>query len=374
MAVAGWWEMPGPGRFVQRLAQTVRDGRNIVLVVPPWMPTGIYEAVRRTTGWEGRLWRLLDLVSVLPDQSSPDLVLPLARPSPQSSAGIVGRLLDAPELSSTVFWVEGCDSSALPMWFSLLRTYADRCRSAPAAERPVFCVVVRAHSRDKLPQDDVALSVVKCRGMSDRVDILAYLAHNVSGIEEPAIIGDTRIAVAAQLAGSDPELASRLVCLPLERLLEPAEFLRDYGTSHGCDSGAGKSEEEMLEWTDESGGSYRMHSAAVALGSAPSEVRRRVWAGQVGVLFPFLEERRVELLERLEPHLHLPFQTVFGQITDIRDFELSHLLHSVLQNGRKPASLLPVLDNLVKMRRRLAHLEPVDAELLLKTVRSCKVL
>ncbi|EYF08675.1 Hypothetical protein CAP_2536 [Chondromyces apiculatus DSM 436] len=80
-------------------------------------------------------------------------------------------------------------------------------------------------------------------------------------------------------------------------------------------------------------------------------------------MFPFVEEQRVELIARFRSFLRVPHETPFGTITDIRDFELGHLLYQVRKrNIDEPTRRL--LGTLTDIRHRLAHLESVPYELL----------
>jgi hypothetical protein len=99
---------------------------------------------------------------------------------------------------------------------------------------------------------------------------------------------------------------------------------------------------------------------ALALLGDGVAIKRRVWSGQVGVLMPFLEDRRQELLRHLDGQFRLPWQTTFKEITDALDLELAHIQHQVLAfRLRVPPALQEVLPTLTKMRNQLAHLEVV---------------
>src|SRR4051812_33718541 len=45
-----WWRLPGPAHFVERLADDVRDGKNLVVTVPLHRPGRLGEAVRTALG------------------------------------------------------------------------------------------------------------------------------------------------------------------------------------------------------------------------------------------------------------------------------------------------------------------------------------
>jgi hypothetical protein len=109
-----------------------------------------------------------------------------------------------------------------------------------------------------------------------------------------------------------------------------------------------------------------MHSAFLASNGGTSAVHRRVWTGQVGVLLPFVEERRQDLLGLLAGVLQVPYRTRFGVVEDPRDLEIGHIesqLHAVTFSGRN--DLLDLARKLREIRNCLSHQEPVAAQQLL---------
>jgi hypothetical protein len=113
-------------------------------------------------------------------------------------------------------------------------------------------------------------------------------------------------------------------------------------------------------------GEEKVHSAYLALDDPKGEVERRVWSAQVGVLLPFVEERRQELLARLDGVLRVPFRTRFGEeITDLRDLEIGHIESQLLTS---PLAVDPDVRRQVRrlreIRNSLAHLETLRPEVL----------
>src|SRR5947208_9079778 len=56
-----WWLLPGPSEFVQRAADELREGRNLVLALPRHLPDGLAGALRahRFPDGEGGAWQSL---------------------------------------------------------------------------------------------------------------------------------------------------------------------------------------------------------------------------------------------------------------------------------------------------------------------------
>jgi hypothetical protein len=95
-----------------------------------------------------------------------------------------------------------------------------------------------------------------------------------------------------------------------------------------------------------------------------AEVKRRVWRGQVAVLYPFIEEQRVKIVPQVRGYLRLPVETTYGRVDDPEDLEVGQLLY-FLRGKNIHARLWRLLSILTDMRHALAHLEPVPLRSLL---------
>ncbi len=110
-----------------------------------------------------------------------------------------------------------------------------------------------------------------------------------------------------------------------------------------------------------------MHSASLALKDFKGIIARRIWSAEVGVILPFVEERRQEILTHLAGVLRVPFTTRFGEvISDVRDLEIGHIESQLINNG---ITVHPNVRRLVRrlreIRNCLSHLEPLSLDLLL---------
>jgi hypothetical protein len=114
-------------------------------------------------------------------------------------------------------------------------------------------------------------------------------------------------------------------------------------------------------------GEENIHSASLALKDFKGTIARRIWSAEVGVILPFVEERRQEILTHLAGVLRVPFTTRFGEvISDVRDLEIGHIESQLINSG---ITVHPNVRRLVRrlreIRNCLSHLEPLSLELLL---------
>lgn len=89
------------------------------------------------------------------------------------------------------------------------------------------------------------------------------------------------------------------------------------------------------------------------------EIHKRVRAGQLGIIFPYLERRRNDLIAYYEGWIRFPFETQFALVHEPADLELSGIRAAV--GKRIDAETRSRLKTLVDMRNALAHGECVLA-------------
>jgi hypothetical protein len=104
-----------------------------------------------------------------------------------------------------------------------------------------------------------------------------------------------------------------------------------------------------------------VHSSLAALQGRADLLDRRIWQAEVAVLFPFLEQSRLDIVSELSGELEVPFETPFGTVTDARDLELGQILRQLQRRGRA-AHVFSRIERLTRVRHALAHGEPARPE------------
>jgi hypothetical protein len=357
-----FWQLPGPARFLDRIRRSLRDGRNIVLALPEHGPERIRYAIADMVSRDDiYVWHPVD-ASEVDDGSEPAEVI--ARQCiPGTSFCTPKTLAEHEHFRGFIVWIDRISPSQWPRWRDFIVEYSYLCRCRAEHERAVFCMPLRGAKATALPAEDVTCSVHVWRGVLDRIDIMLLLSHLLADRSLPRLFAKLWIAVGAELAGTDAALAIRLAAAELSTIFSPKALLEAVARERGWSA---RSESGEAEWAlgeaDILDGKLVRHSARVVLDvGGAEEIERRVWQGQVGVLFPFLEDQRLDMLERLGRNLHVPFETTFGVITDVRDFELSHLLYQARKTNVDQLTRTR-LARLTAIRHRLAHIEAVPYE------------
>ena len=267
-------------------------------------------------------------------------------------------------VQSYVVWVDGISEANWDIWRHFLDDYSHACRAVEPWRRSLFCIPLSGTPSKYLPKEDATLGVTKWRGVVNRFDMASLVSQLMSNDSGAAWKRNTAVAVAVELAGTDPHLASNLARSAFRDILAPMPILRSYALGLGWTEEAACAADWEAGLLDDVDGRPFVHSAALSLGKNTKEIDRRVWNGQVSTIFPLLERERVALLNEVGRHLHVPTETPFGTIHDVRDFELGQIWARI-RNSPVRRSTVRYVESLTEMRHALAHLEPISADTLL---------
>lgn len=109
-----------------------------------------------------------------------------------------------------------------------------------------------------------------------------------------------------------------------------------------------------------------IHSAFLAQHGTLDEINRRIWTAQIGVLMPFVEEKRQQLISDLKDLLIVPHSAGYKVISDVRELEIGHI-HYQANNGFFTINehTKRLITRLRDIRNCLSHIEALSPELLL---------
>lgn len=362
-----WWQMPGPRRFSEEIAERLGDGKNVVVGMPKSAPEGLGQALERLSARViRREWHAL---RVKPGSRTAPARLLFAKFAPEAAGSILhtaANLARESAFAGKIIWIEGLEPENWPAWRQFLTDYEHACRSVSEYRRTVFCVVAGGSTADDPPPANIGLDIVCYRGVADQLDALLYAASNMPSGGPGGLKRRVAIAAIAQLAQWDPAVSDRLVRYPLRRIVSPQDILADLARERGW------SPDMTMGWSagavDVFEGQQRRHAALIACSGDCRELEQRVWSAQVGVLFPAIEQRRHELIQELTPYLTVPFQTRGAVIESLFGLELSHIEWQLVahqRDGRQDPQLrraLPVVRELKAMRNALAHMQVLSEE------------
>ena len=214
-----------------------------------------------------------------------------------------------------------------------------RMTAAAALRAPSLAVVLVGEGLPGLPR------TIEARTVVDPLDAAAHAAS--LPLDYDVFCRRLVASVAVEVAAWDLDLLERLAALPIDKAVRPDEHVSDWlDERHERWHGRPKIWEEgsLDRWGDEDA----PHPLWLAA-NQPAGLRERVWRGQVGVLLPWLETRRRDVIAAhcsvLRP------DSSCGP--DVEDLEWGALGY---QLGTKPTP--PPVQALRYLRNALAHGQP----------------
>jgi hypothetical protein len=363
-----WWELPGPRRFIQRVVQALRDGKNIVIGVPEYGPDDIPNALQHALNEDGDwYWQRVDAANHADELPAHVLMERFVGDPPPGELWNANLLAQQASFAGKVVWVSNVTAEAWPRWREFITDYAHACRSRPSYARGLCVIPLFGTLAGENVTPEICLSVHLWRGCVDWLDMMLYTANitPLNGLTRTQ--GDTALATISHLALWDRHVAEVLANESLESLFNPGAILRRIAVERGWNKLHSKAytwHQGIVDVVDAQG--EKTHSAILALNDTNGELDGRIWSAQVGVIFPLIEEHRRRLLRQLGKRLRTPFTTRFGGvIKEVWDLELGHIAAQVKEYSI-PLSKTDrqLLDQLVRIRNSLSHLEVLEPDLL----------
>jgi hypothetical protein len=362
-----WWGLSGPAGFVSALSDDLRLGRNIIVALPEHHPPGLIAALADRLLDESAFGlRELELDGLPPEKlRSParlihDRFAPLTDPITPASARTVAV---APALSGTVIWVSGLSREFRADWWRFLDQYKEACRLRPEYDRCLLAVPWVGTPPTDIPRDDLTLAIHHWKGVVRRFDMLVYLSRRFERSSVPLAFRDLAVAMAVEIAGTDPELGDHLANASLDQIIEPFDLLHELARKRGWSAECVEPHAWHRGTLDRRDGRMFPHSAAEVAAGKTTTIARRIWHGQVAVLYPLLEDLRLRFVDQFRQLLTIPYRTEYDTIREPEGLELAHL-HQQLR-PQLPARRLVPLERCKFARNELAHLRPLPADILL---------
>lgn len=359
-----WWSLPGPATFVDGIVSDLAQGCNVIIRMPHCAPNELRTELAQRTKRQGLQWENLFLEDMGEDEPLDYLYKELVGEEiPRRKRRSIADLISRNEFGGQAFWLHDLDGSNWKGWMDFLDVYKNACRSIDQIHRCVFCLCWTGRVPGKLPREDVCLRIRDFDDTVSPLDMLLYVQTNLPHEKMNSILRNLKTEVVASLAQWDSALAENLMGISLEALLDVCDYLKELAREWGWDRYIEEGRE--AEWAE---GMYQlvagkqvMHSCWCAI-KDPFEVKRRIWQSQLRVLYPFLEEQRLAIVQRIKPKHILPFEDNFGtRINDPNDLEIGHIEHLIRTRAlTKYDHLLTRVSDLKVIRNQLAHRKIVN--------------
>ena len=321
------WSLPGPRRFVRDVVERAYKGRCVSL--------------RDAHGVAG-------LVGALSTQIGRDGFMRLQTIDLRGSADLLAALNDALAIDVRSLAAVAVNESARDTVFLIHLSDGERAgdvhafvragRLAPGIEA---AVVLAACDSPLDGLRDEHWDAVDAAALVGPLDGMAFAAAHLT--EADSLPTRTKAAVAVEVGAWDLYLTARLLDLPMKQALRP-----DLCAEQWIDADDQLAVQQLDGW----GGEATRHAAWLAQNDMGS-LTKRVWRGQLGVLFPWIEERRREVIGRHRPQLQATEKTM-------RELEMLDWGPIEIQLGNSTKGCPKAVQSARFIRNELAHGRPVS--------------
>jgi hypothetical protein len=321
------WDLPGLGVFVSEIGRCL-EKRLALVRDDPAMPDGLAEAMIKCLE---RDFPVIEEIQPQSDVSPAECIAENFGALPQLSA----LLSPALDQSLAIIDLSGLDKPAQKAWHVFLQ------RFAAEAEPSENGVALAVFGLAKYPLDDEGLPVLRWSETLRYGDLIIWAEEHLPANRE-GLEAEFAVSVSAQMCGWRLDLLKNFVCANIEDLANPLTWLsqRDEAPLPG----ARKISKNLLQCP--------LH----LLQTESEELERRVWRGQLVALFPWLEEKRISLVNKYRGELKINDHLRSLGVTEVDEIELGALAYQL--SGRLNAKALEKLYCLKRLRNSLAHRKP----------------
>jgi hypothetical protein len=264
--------------------------------------------------------------------------------------------------SKCVIMITGVEMRHWPAWQQLLDDYANASRSVASVDRSQLLVIASGVPKARLPSRAPALIPLVWDGVVSEADVFSYVIQSLRR-RGKRVDGHAKLLarIITRLALWDFDLVDGLLALDPSQLFNPAAAVRSASANVPVLLHIGNPWEEG--GSAEFDGEVLTHAAALVRDGDPrGELAMRLWAAQASELLPALEICRRQLAKRMkDARLRLPVNLNGEWIHDLVDVEIGPLLHLARQY-RLPPDIMRVAEKLCRLRNKLAHLNPLNAD------------
>lgn len=356
-----WWNnITGPARYKNAIVESLRSHQHVILFVQaniPWRHQ-LRFSVEGETKSNDDVFSYIDYEDQIMEDT-PFLKQIIDRYAEESVArkyreGVMKAhefILDHEILKNKVIWIKGIPEDKIDGVIKDITLYANESGMSKNAGR--FLVEVR-NSKLKRTQHK-RIAVIGWEEYISTYDTLLF-AHLMASKKDIKIkLFQSYLAhVSAEICGYDSEICLEFLEDFRVEKDDPLEVFREMSDRYQG-TGRGEFQEELTQQHP----FYYLHNNQI------EKIRNSVWKAQVQVLFPYIEEYRILIIDKWKDSISqcLPIKDAFHEsIENPVDVELGtmfHLLHHglVLDMDTEKAVRL-----LYKVRNKLAHLDICDSK------------
>jgi hypothetical protein len=296
-----FWRLPGGRRFVEAIRTGDRERRSI-LIHEPFQTAPLVSAIADLTRREG-LDQLCEVDGALHETLCERL---------KGTFGNVASTVDgfAFDLKYAVILVWNAEANA-SLTADIL-SFAQSCAVRGDTSAPVVLLVTPQHV-DACSRP--VWELVQAEGILGPHDGIGFAAAAGRGTQ--TFEHRLKTSVAVEVGAWDLDIVERILSMPAHRATRPDEYLTNWSDSR-VDAWRGTRPSWASGNLDRWGGEPCIHPLLLAANEPPL-LAKRVWRGQVAILFPWLDEYRQAVVRTYRRKLQ-PDELSYGDDVDTLDW------------------------------------------------------
>lgn len=356
------WKLNGPRKFIENAVEELQHGVSSIVDIPPFFPRDLVFNVERELNRHGRMHAVVVPAGTFDTDSEIQIT--------RNLVNLIGlRVDDATDLNALVARVtdyvflydcrDGASCwNALKSW---MMRFLRQVQQLPESERPTFFLTIPEYFATI--DNEVGLRHVSWKKLVREADVRHYVEDIEEVNEANRFLNRVKKSIVVELGRTDLELVGYLCQFSLKEMLADDSLLRRFrlDSSWMREENSFWEQEAKLQWDDRD----ESHSCYLELTGQLGELKRRIWKAQIVSVFPFLENRRCEIVQKVKDFLPTSFQSVTGEIKDVESLELGEIMYELNKLKRSPP-IVSEVKHLRAIRHELAHLRPASYELLCK--------
>lgn len=328
-----WWNnITGAHVVVSKVSDALLENKMVVLKVPsdlPWrysMRSSMQSAFQEKTDTRDVVIESIDVVDDNPENLEPGKFLLQKYASSTVSRGyreksrvsIQDYIVQKDVIKNRILWVKGLEGENANKWIKFCKGFTPK-----TAVEGLF--VLEIHGAISQPESRF-IEYIDFSDYVSNYDVQLFNSFVLDNEEAYSDVWKRYIStVAAMVCGVDAEVS--------EMLLRDLDFRRESiitGIAHISDN---------PEYSRRGTGADSDHVLWLYRNNKTSELRHRIWAAQVQVLFPIIELERIEIIEKYAPVISSTLSenniTQYGEkIVDPMDVELGTLCYMMSYKKR----------------------------------------
>jgi hypothetical protein len=388
--VINFWELPGPYRFVTEIVDDLREGRNVFIFLPDYLPKGTFHLIQKLAKADD-LPLIERICAPAISNSSPsyDLQLSLNLETEDNYEMETTNLYKNESFKGRIIWIDELWNigEKANLWIKFFKQYSFVCSNYDLIDRTLFVVPIKGSLvSQKIPTENL-FTQHWYWGKLSIIDVQIYTAQLINALVFESLENQLSINVISSLCGFDIDCIKKLC----ENWLSDSENIPEILSSIGTERNwTNEDNKRIIEEIDKQNYAYRSFNDqpptylkkiwgkgmlnlingrifispivnSLILNS--EEIRHRIWRGHAQTLLPIIDEYRIKIIGILKEYGLINIENGKNENDILEIGTIKYRIDSNRKLRRKiDKELLDLIRLLTKIRNNIAHLKIISKQ------------